>query len=345
MCGIMGISFGEGGPDAEAWTPTEFMQIMFPAIVHRGPHAFGWMWYDGENVYYQKYAGKVSDPENLAKVGFAPDVDESKIKWLVCHVRYFTHGDPSNNLNNHPIQHGKILGVHNGVIRNYQEILDETGRHDVDTEVDSEAIFAAVDHYGHRAGLRKIRGDMVAIYTNLDKPATLHITRSDGRPLQTCKTPSGSYVFASEEKVIDATGITHTTYSPLSRNRLIRVRDGKVLERITVRKDAPQPNAWGGWRGTGDIPAPPVGKGTVTRRFPDRSAPSWFSETLRSQDSSSRQHQAQKLRDAAKDPRSRNLVNHDKFGDFYYLDGVLLTEEAYMQAIADMDDDVNKEGA
>lgn len=345
MCGIFGISYGEGGPASEDWTPNEFMQIMFPAIVHRGPHAYGWMWYDGSDIWYQKFEGRADTPEALDTMAID---NESEVKWMVCHVRYATHGSPENLLNNHPLQHGNIIGVHNGVIRNYQEILDVTGRDNPETEVDSESIFAAIDHYGHRAGLRKINGDMVAVYANTQKPNTLHIARTHGRPLEMCRSNNGSTFFASEGGVIDATGITHSPFSGVSMNRLLRVRGGKITERITFRQYD---------RVASNINPPVIG----------RTHESWFAQALQ-QDRATKRGQmwaerqarekgkitnpsvmhaeqiarqqaridaraeaAQKLKEAADDPRFHNLAEHESLEGLFKYKGRIMTEDQYLE--------------
>jgi hypothetical protein len=235
MCGIWGVSYGKEGPGAEELTPQQMADLMFPAIVHRGPHALGIMYCTTEGeVFYTKMPGRSDDPDNY-QAFIIPD----DIKWMVGHVRYATHGDPSDNRNNHPLQHGNIIGVHNGVLRNHESILGVTGREVAGTKVDSEAIFAAVDHYGHKKGLNKIKGDMVTVYTNVTKPYTLHLARTDGRPLMICNTPGGAKVFASETGVMKAMGVELSDPSPLSKYRLIRIRDGKIFERIDL--DAPKP--------------------------------------------------------------------------------------------------------
>ncbi len=183
MCGIFGIYTTAESRQHEEWSPTEFAQLAFPAIRHRGPHAFGWMSYDGKAIDVQKFEGDAGRMENLAKVNIADDV-----QWLVGHVRYATHGSTDDMRNNHPIPHGDIVGVHNGVLHNHEEVLADTGRQDDATEVDSEAIFAAVNKYGHRAGLRMIEGDMVTVYTRYTKPSFMWFAKSYGRPLVFART-------------------------------------------------------------------------------------------------------------------------------------------------------------
>jgi len=63
-------------------------------------------------------------------------------------VRDFTEGQPSVPANNHPVRHGPVVGVHNGVIVNDDELLEEhpCARAAPGMRVDSEAIFALAAH-------------------------------------------------------------------------------------------------------------------------------------------------------------------------------------------------------
>jgi asparagine synthetase B (glutamine-hydrolysing) len=235
MCGIFGISYGPGGAAAEDWSPSDFAQIMFPSIIHRGPHAYGWMSYNpASGITIEKFVGKCDTPEALATM----NLDEDP-KWFVGHVRYATHGLPSNLNNNHPLVHGSIVGVHNGVLRNHESILRVTGREKADTQVDSEAIFASINKWGMRSGLARIEGDMVTVFASTKTPGTLRIARSHGRPLVYATTAAGSLIFASECCVIDACGIETTTPVSLTgRNRMLTVREGRVTERVQYKADS-----------------------------------------------------------------------------------------------------------
>lgn len=249
MCGIFGISYGPEGPAGEVWTPTEFAQLMFPAIVHRGPHAFGWFSYNpSTGITYDKYVGKVTLKRNADKV-----LLDDEASWFVCHVRYATKGNPQNNNNNHPLISGNVIGVHNGTLSgDWQGILDEVGRENPDATVDSEAIFAAVSKWGVTEGIKKIDGNMVAVIADTSHPEVLHIARSYGRPLVYATTPAGSLIFASECCVIDACGVDLvpvgqteqgdvTAYTEVKgQYRLFKVVGGKIVSRSQYRTPAPK---------------------------------------------------------------------------------------------------------
>lgn len=238
ICGIIGISYGPEGAAGEPWTPTEMATLMFPAIVHRGPHAFGWMSYHPERgINIAKYKGKASHKRNLDKVSIDEDVS-----WWVGHVRYATNGTPDYHGNNHPLVHGKVVGVHNGVLRDWERVLKVTGREDDKAEVDSEAIFAAVNKWGLKEGLSRIEGNMVAVFAQTNHPEVLHIARTFGRPLVYATTPAGSLIFASECCAIDACGYEFTDgdYTEmLGQYRTLTVKAGKITERSQYRTPAP----------------------------------------------------------------------------------------------------------
>lgn len=231
MCGIVGMCYSKDGASVEEWTPSDMAQMMIPGSVHRGPHAWGWMSYSGQDaIDVFKCVGR-SDTKRAIK---SMEVDPES-HWWIGHVRYFTHGDPSNLLNDHPITHGNITGVHNGVIHNYQEVLDITGRHkhnnDEEAEVDSESIFAAINKWGHKKGLDKIRGDMVAAYVDHRYPEVIRLARTVGRPLWIATTPTGALIFASEPQIITNTGIECSEPSQLMTHRILTVKFGKITKR------------------------------------------------------------------------------------------------------------------
>ncbi len=67
---------------------------------------------------------------------------------LLVHVRDYTKGHPSIAANNHPVRHGPVVGIHNGIITNDDELLapHSCARAEPRMTVDSEAIFALAAH-------------------------------------------------------------------------------------------------------------------------------------------------------------------------------------------------------
>lgn len=67
---------------------------------------------------------------------------------LLGHTRLPTKGTPLNNANNHPLWVGKTVGIHNGYIRNDDELFARLGLYPRQAEVDSEIIFRLLDQEG-----------------------------------------------------------------------------------------------------------------------------------------------------------------------------------------------------
>lgn len=243
MCRLWGVQYGPEGAEAEQWTPSEMAQIMMPALVERGPHAFGWATWDGQDIDVQKFPGRPDTAEAIAKMNLEPNP-----KWIIGHTRWATHGDPAVNINNHPVRHHNILGAHNGVLTNHESILRVTGRYDNSSELDSEAIFAAIHKWGHRKGLSKIAGSMAVSYIDMEKPHIMNLARSQGRPLVYARTEAGSLIWSSEEQAIKKLAIKTGKIHTVPAFTFLRLKDGKVWQRAQLRSSptmAPMQSARG----------------------------------------------------------------------------------------------------
>ena len=118
-------------------------------------------------------------------IGRRPGVPASASSVLI-HVRDFTKGHPDVEANNHPIRHGSVVGVHNGVLSNDDDLLARYGieRHDPAMTVDSEAIFALMELRRNDAGaLSEIRGSMAAGWIDEREPDAVFLARGVSRPL------------------------------------------------------------------------------------------------------------------------------------------------------------------
>jgi glutamine phosphoribosylpyrophosphate amidotransferase len=101
-------------------------------------------------------------------------------------VRDYTKGHPSIAANNHPVRHGPVVGIHNGIIVNDDDLLGcfECARSEPSMTVDSEAIFAVAAHSLNDArALEELRGAMATAWLDEREPGVLYLARGSGRPL------------------------------------------------------------------------------------------------------------------------------------------------------------------
>ncbi len=105
---------------------------------------------------------------------------------LLVHVRDYTKGHPSISANNHPVRHGPVVGIHNGIILNDDELLapHSCARSEPRMTVDSEAIFALAAHsHNDPRALEELRGSLAAAWLDSRVPDTVFAARGAGRPL------------------------------------------------------------------------------------------------------------------------------------------------------------------
>src|SRR5579885_2214457 len=95
-------------------------------------------------------------------------------------------GHPSLAANNRPVRHGPVVGIHNGIITNDDELLapHSCARAEPRMTVDSEAIFALAAHSRNDArALEHLRGAMATSWLDERQPGVVYVARGSGRPL------------------------------------------------------------------------------------------------------------------------------------------------------------------
>jgi glucosamine 6-phosphate synthetase-like amidotransferase/phosphosugar isomerase protein len=176
MCGIAGYSLS-GSSTVER---TLAAQALLAGIAERGADAVGYAFRSpGAAVEIHKQRSGASA---LLEQVVLP---ESAAEVLV-HVRDYTKGHPRIEANNHPIRHGAVVGIHNGIIFNDDELMLEHGfdRAEPLMTVDSEAIFALAEaHDGRPDALEQLRGSMATAWLDERRPGTVFLARGVGRPL------------------------------------------------------------------------------------------------------------------------------------------------------------------
>jgi glucosamine 6-phosphate synthetase-like amidotransferase/phosphosugar isomerase protein len=176
MCGIAGYSLS-GSSNVER---TLAAQALLAGIAERGADAVGYAHRcPGGPVEIHKQRSGASA---LLEQVLLPDAATE----VLVHVRDYTKGHPRIEANNHPIRHGAVVGVHNGIIFNDDELMDQHGfeRAEPLMTVDSEAIFALAEAAeGAASVLEELRGSMATAWIDERRPGTVFLARGVGRPL------------------------------------------------------------------------------------------------------------------------------------------------------------------
>lgn len=193
MCGIAGFSIAEEA----TFDPVPLARHLLTAIETRGRHAAGAGWTDGEGVWWDK-AAMTGSQYATRRLSMSPLTTTA-----VLHTRFATSGSPKDNRNNHPHVLPGIVGVHNGVLRNWRRLFGDLGV-EPESQCDSEAIFALLAYSGltPTEALSFVEGDASVAWIDTDTPDRLHLARLEGRPLAVASTPRGSLVFASTKQLL-----------------------------------------------------------------------------------------------------------------------------------------------
>ena len=232
MCGLAGYSLG---PESRV-ERTLAAQALLAGIAEHGADAVGYA-YRGESgpVQTTKLQGGASSL--LDELDIPPTAAQALL-----HVRDFTKGRPEVEANNHPIRHGALVGVHNGVISNDDALLARYGidRWTSGMSVDSEAIFALMEHRRNDArALRELRGTMAAAWLDERSPETLFLARGVSRPLWLGETDTDTF-FASTRRalaIVEAALRLRLRTRALREGRLVEVAAGRVTRTRRFRPD------------------------------------------------------------------------------------------------------------
>lgn len=223
MCGIVGAlvfdslekkSEEKMRNEAIIFLTTQLLQ----ATVERGKDATGvsLLWSDG------MYAGLkmgIPSPEFIARFGGSEKDFEGFLKlWreytkqpkvFLGHCRKSSVGNSYDNKNNHPLQVGDVIFVHNGTLTNHDKIFENLGcdRHG---EVDSEAIGRLLTYYTNNGSepftreavvetTRRLHGTYSVLAANGNNPYQVAQFR-DGRPAEMVLVKPLKTVFVASEK-------------------------------------------------------------------------------------------------------------------------------------------------
>lgn len=177
MCGIAGYVAVKQFDERFRVT----LPILGLFMQNRGSDAWGWT--DGEKIV--KKTGAFAGGVSYRLYG--------KIHAAV-HTRHATHGSKDEQKNAHPFKIGSIIGMHNGIIYNHDELNKQYGRN---FEVDSMHIFAHLDEGKDLSELRGY-GAVCFVHNGL-----WHLGRFNNGDLSVAHIPDVGWAWASTRSSLE----------------------------------------------------------------------------------------------------------------------------------------------
>ncbi|MEX0850756.1 MAG: hypothetical protein WD015_04555 [Gaiellaceae bacterium] len=232
MCGIAGYSLSPDSPVER----TLAAQALLAGIAERGADAVGYASRGSSGaIGVTKLRGGAS--ALLDEIALPPTAEQALI-----HVRDYTKGHPEITANNHPIRHGAVVGIHNGLIENDDALLERYGieRHEPEMTVDSEAIFALMElRRSSSRALAELRGAMAAAWLDEREPTVLYLARGVARPIWIGQTSSDLF-FASTRHalaIVEAALRVRLELREVREGRLLHVVGGRIVRERRFRPD------------------------------------------------------------------------------------------------------------
>src|SRR3990167_9349382 len=190
MCGLAGYA-------SEKYQPVLRDVGLILALYNENRGHDSWGMTDGKEIV--KDAGPIS--RALYKIPFDRPV-------VALHTRAKTHGTV-NKENAHPFKFGKIIGMHNGIIHNHDQLNTKFERK---FEVDSMHIFANINE---KKGFNSLRGYGAIVY--FDHEGSLRLGKFNGGSLSIAEIKDFKAIIWSSQRdhlitALDATNLDYTTY-------------------------------------------------------------------------------------------------------------------------------------
>ena len=180
MCGIVGYT----GTEAAA------------PILLEGLSKLEYRGYDSAGIAVRKDDGEISVVKAKGRLHvLAEKTDDGRAVKGSCgigHTRWATHGEPSEgNAHPHCSDDGNVVGVHNGIIENYQEIKEKLIKngYTFHSETDTEAAIKLIDYYYKKyfgnpidainRMMVRVRGSYALALMFKDYPGEIYVARKD----------------------------------------------------------------------------------------------------------------------------------------------------------------------
>ena len=198
MCGLTGFARHPKGPDLKLCI--DIFSDLLVKNQKRGDHATGVAAVGGSKPFLLKKACEAkrfvqSDPYAQRVLGLAHNTTV-----LMGHTRHASHANRHEDEAAHPFHMGKVIGAHNGVVRNWRDIEKEVFAKNDGHEQwcnDSQAPFALLDKYEDVTKATNFLDGWWALTWTRDR--MLHLCRTSGVDLHAAYSGKLRTLFWSSE--------------------------------------------------------------------------------------------------------------------------------------------------
>ena len=217
MCGIAGY-IGDG----------ETQEILFRSLElleHRGYDSVGIAMQEKgtKETYICKCVGKVQELRKQCK-------EKGAFHCGIGHTRWATHGDVSKE-NAHPHKCGKVTLVHNGIIENYRELIDDYELQGMlSSKTDSEVVAALLAHFydgdarkAIKRTVKKLKGTYALVIMFEDQPGNIYAIRNVS-PIVVAKGAEGTLLTSD----LTAIGWFSKEYFVVPEYRILQIENGEM---------------------------------------------------------------------------------------------------------------------
>jgi asparagine synthetase B (glutamine-hydrolysing) len=245
MCGILGIA-ATNGREHDARHLAQELGRLFLLSETRGKEAAGLAIARGDRIYLYKAAVPAS--LMLSSGPYASFLGESLFQRetqgippsiaVIGHSRLQTDGAADCPFNNQPIMGDRIVGVHNGIIVNHEDLWRQNPDLERRGTVDSEVIFALLrrelDAHGdlqHATqqvfGMLKGMASIAAIFADLN---VILLASNNGSLYYHSEPNKGAFYFGSEARILRAFARSRKASGQLPQTENLRPRTALILD-------------------------------------------------------------------------------------------------------------------
>ena len=222
MCGITGLLIKN--PDSVRLSDilSTFGLLLSQAEI-RGRDASGIIARSNQSIYYTKEPVSASKLlktkffEQCISLGIRDALAEKSGFGVIGHARLVTNGLQIIPKNNQPIKVGKILGIHNGIIVNHDQLWDAHGHIKKNTNVDTEIFMALFNEELQKT--KSFSESARNVYAKINGTAAVALTIEDINCIILATNFGSLYYALNEEK-----------------NSLFFASEKRFLERVTTLK-------------------------------------------------------------------------------------------------------------